>query len=461
MSPAEIIELLSSCPQSCDDVEEMCFDMQGPSPPPPSPPPPETGCTNDNDYWEGGWTCDDWVGWPCRAGYPGIKTARLVAACPVACADVERMCAPPNPPPTPPSPPIEPSIYFWPPPPPPPETGICIADGIASHPAVLGASCGSAAVAMLLVLLALRKHSPMRGVVWPKATGWMTYFGMLLVPVVVFLSSTGLYAACYASPSLYVLLCMITLFDSVLFACAAFCDAGSIPRGGSGERASAHAVQFYEDVCNGSRSAKDMIRGIEVELKVCKTCRIIRPPRASHDRKTNRCVRKFDHFCPFTGNAVGERNYMWFLAFVTCTAASAVVFFCVCVWHVAHLSTREAHAEQLRVGPSAQVSDGFAFGKAIASGGMLSLLLAGYFALAASLTGALLGFHCYFVSTGLTTYEWLRGAWKGVDGNPFDLGVQRNWFNFFAGVDQRAGISIEWTPRSAELQNLDTDVASY
>lgn len=49
----------------------------------------------------------------------------------------------------------------------------------------------------------------------------------------------------------------------------------------------------------------------------CRTCNIIRPPRASHCPDCDNCVLRFDHHCPFMNNCIGQRNYHFFFGFLT------------------------------------------------------------------------------------------------------------------------------------------------
>lgn len=92
-----------------------------------------------------------------------------------------------------------------------------------------------------------------------------------------------------------------------------------------------------------------------VKLKYCSTCKIFRPPRASHCSICDNCVGKlqivlplneaeadnclfvyfiplerFDHHCPWVGNCVGKRNYRYFFMF-TLSLAILTIFVFICV----------------------------------------------------------------------------------------------------------------------------------
>jgi len=57
----------------------------------------------------------------------------------------------------------------------------------------------------------------------------------------------------------------------------------------------------------------------------CRTCKIVRPPRASHCPDCDNCVMRYDHHCPFVNNCVGQRNYHFFFSFVTLVLVLAML----------------------------------------------------------------------------------------------------------------------------------------
>jgi hypothetical protein len=49
---------------------------------------------------------------------------------------------------------------------------------------------------------------------------------------------------------------------------------------------------------------------------ICDECKLHKPLRASHCSKTGRCIARFDHFCAWTGCAIGEGNHREFVLFL-------------------------------------------------------------------------------------------------------------------------------------------------
>lgn len=65
-------------------------------------------------------------------------------------------------------------------------------------------------------------------------------------------------------------------------------------------------------------------------LRRCPKCNDnFKPGRAHHDSVTGRCVVKFDHFCPWVGNAVGAMNHKFFVLFIGYTMSSCLVSLCL------------------------------------------------------------------------------------------------------------------------------------
>ena len=62
-------------------------------------------------------------------------------------------------------------------------------------------------------------------------------------------------------------------------------------------------------------------------VRHCSTCRVWRPPRASHCQVCGHCMARFDHHCPVVGTCIAQRNMRWFVSmFVTGGIACAGYF---------------------------------------------------------------------------------------------------------------------------------------
>jgi hypothetical protein len=73
----------------------------------------------------------------------------------------------------------------------------------------------------------------------------------------------------------------------------------------------------------------------------CATCHVPRPSRSKHCRMCHRCVRRFDHHCPWINNDVAENTTRYFLGFlfwhaVSCTWACVDLFRNIRQFLVAH-----------------------------------------------------------------------------------------------------------------------------
>ncbi|XP_073708814.1 palmitoyltransferase ZDHHC14 [Garra rufa] len=194
---------------------------------------------------------------------------------------------------------------------------------------------------------------------------------------------------------------------------ASFSDPGVLPRATPEEAAD---IERQIDATNGPsgpgyrpppRTREVVINGQTVKLKYCFTCKIFRPPRASHCSLCDNCVERFDHHCPWVGNCVGRRNYRFFYLFILSLSFLTIFIFAFVITHVILRSNRTGFLSALKDSPAS----------------VLEVVVC--FFSVWSIVG-LSGFHTYLISSNQTTNEDIKGSWSSKRGkgnyNPYSYG---------------------------------------
>lgn len=99
----------------------------------------------------------------------------------------------------------------------------------------------------------------------------------------------------------------LTIFSLIFMLLTAFSDAGIIPKN---DTPNLLTVNF-----SPNESKKVVIKGYFYKARICNTCKIVKPVRSNHCHDCNNCVDKFDHHCPWLGQCIGRRNYLFFIIY--------------------------------------------------------------------------------------------------------------------------------------------------
>ncbi|KAK2187939.1 hypothetical protein NP493_149g02010 [Ridgeia piscesae] len=193
----------------------------------------------------------------------------------------------------------------------------------------------------------------------------------------------------------------------------AFMDPGVIPRATPDEAAAIEKLtELPRPGSPGSyrpppRFKEVIINGQTIKLKYCFTCKIFRPPRASHCSLCDCCIDRFDHHCPWVGNCVGKRNYRYFYMFLISLAVYCVFVFACAVTHLIMRTGNSTFFDAVKQSP----------------GSLLEGIIC--FFSVWSIVG-LAGFHTYLTASNQTTNEDIKGSFSSKRGqenyNPYSEG---------------------------------------
>lgn len=271
-----------------------------------------------------------------------------------------------------------------------------------------------------------------------KGIFYLTLF-LILGTCTLFFAFECRYLAVQLSPAIPVFAAMLFLFSMATLLRTSFSDPGVIPRALPDEAA---FIEMEIEATNGAvpqgqrpppRIKNFQINNQIVKLKYCYTCKIFRPPRASHCSICDNCVERFDHHCPWVGNCVGKRNYRYFYLFILSLSLLTIYVFAFNIVYVALKSLKIGFLETLKETP----------------GTVLEVLIC-FFTLW-SVVG-LTGFHTFLVALNQTTNEDIKGSWTGKNRvqNPYSHGnIVKNCCEVLCGplppsvLDRRGILPLE------------------
>ncbi|XP_076372471.1 palmitoyltransferase ZDHHC14-like isoform X4 [Tachypleus tridentatus] len=238
--------------------------------------------------------------------------------------------------------------------------------------------------------------------------------GLIVVTCTLFFIFDCPYLTEEISPAIPAIAVVLFLFVMTSLLRTSFSDPGVIPRATPEE--AADIEKQIAEVPNGSssptyrpppRTKEIVIRGQTVKLKYCFTCKIFRPPRASHCSLCDNCVDRFDHHCPWVGNCVGRRNYKYFYMFIMSLAFLCVFIFGCIIAHLVLVSRKTNFLEAVKESPASVVEGVVCFFS------VWSIL-------------GLAGFHTYLTTSNQTTNEDIKGSFSSRRGrevfNPYSQG---------------------------------------
>ena len=167
--------------------------------------------------------------------------------------------------------------------------------------------------------------------------------------------------------------------------------------------------------------------------KICTTCNIIRPLRASHCGICNNCVIKMDHHCPWIGTCVGKRNYHYFIYFLLSLNLTQIF---VAIFSIIHISVKiasdvkEFKKKNLYKGKEISIS----FCNVIPS-----IWIIIFIAISMVFTTGLLIFHIKIIKVDKTTREELKKLFMNPFNNPYNRTLKENLKNIlFPNISKKS-----------------------
>jgi len=212
---------------------------------------------------------------------------------------------------------------------------------------------------------------------------------------------------------------ILTITSLLLTSCT---DPGIIPRSKS---------QNSNNEIIPNKSEIIEVNGYLYSFKYCDTCGFYKPPRSTHCRQCDNCVEKWDHHCPWMGTCIGKRNYRYFFLFCFQAGFYSIVAVFVCVTQIILRIFYGINNVPL-IYPAYYQAVIFSLLWSIPS-----FLLILYFSTVFLLPTMMTIIHTYFISSGQTTYENIKGYHFY-----YSKSLLYNWWIVFCTRNQKSFLNL-------------------
>ena len=179
-------------------------------------------------------------------------------------------------------------------------------------------------------------------------------------------------------------------------------------------------------------------KGVFKKTKICPTCYIVRPFRASHCKECDNCVMRFDHHCPWLGSCLGKRNYIYFYFYLLLLNINN--FFIVII-SISCIASKFSVKKKKK--------------KSIILLNCLQSIFTLLFIICIMLfTTRLLFHHTYDILYNITTKEQIKKAINYKIGNPYDRGYLYNCIDFLCRRKREPTLNIHKQIREGKIDKI-------
>lgn len=234
----------------------------------------------------------------------------------------------------------------------------------------------------------------------------------ILIPLVLFsiFETNQIWRKGYGYKSLVVLYYYFNVACLSSFITTATMDPGCLPRNIHLSQVNDGKYQIPQEYYNliNLPITRGNPNGDSILMKYCRTCRIWRPPRASHCSICEACVMTHDHHCIWINNCVGQRNYRYFVTFLISGTLASIFLLANCA---IHLARRRRSISDMPI--------------------PITITLIIYASLAIWYPLILLAYHVFMTGTQQTTREYLKNSSTSNRRNPIFQKITRNKGNIY------------------------------